>query len=285
MSELRRAIRAATFAHPSPQSALDAVDAIAASQNLGLATAIVGYLDPTQSVMEYASAGHPAPIFLTARGRAFPLLGGGTLLGLGIGCASPPRSVTLSPGTSLVLYTDGLIEYSRDIDAGEAKLIESIEALGARGMLVGRTLHDVVLEGDPRDDCATLIVGRLPAQESATERYSFTAVPASARLLRDAIRDFTGRCEIEGDREFAVLMAAGEAIANGIEHGSQEPGSTIAVEIAYDGATLSLEIESRGHWRSSASEHRGRGIGIMRSCAQRFQLSSSSERTRVSLAF
>jgi anti-sigma regulatory factor (Ser/Thr protein kinase) len=285
MSELRRAIRNAAVAHDSPVAALNAVDTIATSQGIGIASAVVGFLDIEGALLRYASAGHPAPILLTAKGRAFPLSGGGTLLGLGFGAASHEHTLTLSPGSSLVLYTDGLIEYDHDLLAGEERLLGAIEALSRDCGLDGSRLHEHVLSGGQRDDCATLIVSRSPVAGATRERYTFSAVPPSARLFRDAIRDFTERWGITGDRQFNVLIACGEAIANAIEHGDQQPGTAMNVELSYEDGALAVDIENRGHWRTSSSEHRGRGMGIMRAYAERLALASSSEKTRVSLLF
>jgi serine phosphatase RsbU (regulator of sigma subunit)/anti-sigma regulatory factor (Ser/Thr protein kinase) len=285
MTELRRAIRTATVAHDSPSAALNAVDAIASAQGLGIASALLGFYDPAHATLRYACAGHPVPILLTPQGRGYPLPGGGTLLGLGIGCASPERTVTLSSGTAIVFYTDGLTEYDRDIFAGEARLTDAIETLAAENALEGRALHDLVLPSGPCDDCATLIVARERYPGSEPERWIFSAVPQSARLLRDALRDYTERCGLSEDEQFGVLVAAGEAIANGIEHGDQEPGATIAVDARCENGALQLQIESRGHWRTSQSLNRGRGITIMRSYAKRVSIMTASGNTRISLAF
>lgn len=285
MSEMRRAIRTAVTAHDSPAAALNAVDAIASAQRIGIASALLGYFDARTATLRYACAGHPVPILLTGLKRAYPMPGGGTLLGLGLSCASPERTLTLPPGGSVVLYTDGLIEYDRDIMAGEQRLIGCIEELAKDDVLGGQALHDLVLAGGQRDDCATLIVSRAPVPSQAAERYTFCAIPQSARLLRDAIRDFAERCGITGDRQFSALVGCGEAIANAIEHGEQEPGTVMSVELSFDGTHMTAKIENRGHWRTSMSEHRGRGISIMRSYAARLELSTSSERTCVSLTF
>src|SRR6185503_19809280 len=52
--------------------------------------------------------------------------GGGMPLGLALAVASPDWTITVDPGTSVVMYTDGLLEYSRDILAGERMLRETI---------------------------------------------------------------------------------------------------------------------------------------------------------------
>ncbi len=285
MSEMRRAIRTSAAAHDSPTAILDTVDAIATSQSIGIASAIVGLFDPKTNLLRYSSAGHPPPIFVTAKGRAYTIPGGGTLLGLGLGSASTEHAATLSSGASVVLYTDGLTEYDRDIFTGEKRLIEALESLAVGDGIKGDALHARILAGGARDDCATLVASSVTHAARARECYTVSAVPTSARLLRDAIRDYADRAGIVGEQQYAAIVASGEAIANAIEHGEQEAGTAMTVEVATEGGALRIEVESRGHWRSSSSENRGRGISIMRAYASSLELSSTSERTRVCLTF
>jgi anti-sigma regulatory factor (Ser/Thr protein kinase) len=222
---------------------------------------------------------------VTAKGRGYALPGGGTLLGLGLACASSERSVTLSSGTAVIFYTDGLIEYDRDIFTGEARLIETLEGLAHDGAISGVALHERILSRGARDDCATLVITSSPHPARPVERYTVSAVPTSARLLRDAVRNYADRAGITGDQQFSAVVASGEAIANAIEHGEQEAGTAMTVAVSADEGRLRIDVESRGHWRSTSSENRGRGVSIMRAYASNLELTSTSERTRVSLTF
>lgn len=112
MSQLRNAMRALALEHDSPALVLDRMDELLARlEPEGMASAICLTYDPGPRQLTYAAAGHPYPLlvrpeasneFLT--GARSPLLGATT---------SVPREnerVALPPGSTLVLYTDGLIE-------------------------------------------------------------------------------------------------------------------------------------------------------------------------------
>jgi anti-sigma regulatory factor (Ser/Thr protein kinase) len=82
------------------------------------------------------------------------------------------------------------------------------------------------------------------------------------------------------------VLAAGEAVANAIEYGARSAEATFTVEISRDGTELRVSVESDGHWRSTPShKDRGRGIAIMRACATEVEVSSTSERTHLTLTF
>lgn len=72
-----------------------------------------------------ASAGHPAPLAVSADGAtAFLPVRTGPPLGAGV-AAFEATTATLDPGTTLLCFTDGLVERrTEDIDAGFARLAE-----------------------------------------------------------------------------------------------------------------------------------------------------------------
>jgi len=287
MGEIRRAIRAAAATHLSPAALLDAVEIMVSSQDTGIASAIVGVYDPQTGVLRYACAGHPPPIFVTPKGDAYALPGGGVLLGLGEPAASAERTITLLPGSTCYLYTDGLTEYKRDVIAGEERLIATLESMAAKGLQNAQELHaQIIGEGPSVDDCATLVIHRREVPAAPVERYTFSAVPSSARLARTSISHYAERVGMNGDQAFNLLVAAGEAVANAIEHGANEPDTTFSVEVATVNDELSIVVESNGHWRNTPAQgDRGRGIPMMRACAKELEISSTFERTRLTLAF
>jgi sigma-B regulation protein RsbU (phosphoserine phosphatase) len=73
-------------------------------------TAFYGVYDPATRTLSYSSAGHPAPRLIRSR-RLIPV---NHLAGLPLGIdeaeAYPDARLTLQPGDTLVLYTDGITE-------------------------------------------------------------------------------------------------------------------------------------------------------------------------------
>jgi PAS domain S-box-containing protein len=96
------------------------------------ATCVYTVYDPTTRVAQFARAGHPPVALLRPDGTVdFPDLPANPPLGV----ASPPfqtAELRLEEGTTLVYYTDGLVETrSRDVDAGIALLGETLAAAHA----------------------------------------------------------------------------------------------------------------------------------------------------------
>ncbi len=287
MSEIRRALRAAAASTDSPKALLNYVDGIVSAEGIGMATAIVGVYDVSTNVLRYASAGHPPPVLLSGSNRAHFLPGGGLLLGLGGNPASDDYTVTLSPGTSCFFYTDGLLEYGRDVIAGQRALLAAIERIGIAGTPTADALHaEIFSDIINTDDSATMALHHSETLEGARERLEFSGIPICASLARESLRHFCERNGIFGDQQYDVLSAVGEAVANAIEHGTQSAQHTFVLDLDARGDEFIVHVDSHGHWRMfTPREERGRGIPIMRSCSKRLEIASTHERTRITLAF
>lgn len=286
MSEIRGAIRATAAATQSPAEVLRMADELMVAQTKGLATAIVGFYDPATGVLRYASAGHPAPVLLLQSGRAGTLPAGGVILGLGSGNSSGDITITIPPGATLFLYTDGLLEYDRDPIAGEVRLLATIERLHGSDHYAD-ALHAALFGNGVQnaDDCATLAIHRL-RNGRASERYTYSAIAQCAALAREALREFSGTFAQGREHGFDVLTAVGEAIANAIEHGANGDRALFEIDAGIRDGEIVVEVRSRGHWRAFApSIDRGRGLHIMRTCAKRLEISSEQDETRVKLIF
>jgi PAS domain S-box-containing protein len=118
MGQLRSALRALAGTGLEPGPLLDALDAYAERHGVGRMTTIVyGQLSLASGKLCYACAGHPPPL-VVAPGEppAFAWEGRSTPLDVR-GATDGPRAeaaLTLTPGSTLLLYTDGLIERRRE---------------------------------------------------------------------------------------------------------------------------------------------------------------------------
>jgi serine phosphatase RsbU (regulator of sigma subunit) len=110
--------------------------------------------------LHLASAGHP-PVLLRAPGGAVRLLdgAGGLLVGVDDSTERATLTLDIARGTTLIAYTDGLIERpGTDLDQGIHELCERLAAAppGARP----QELCDAAVSGalDHRDDVALIAV-------------------------------------------------------------------------------------------------------------------------------
>jgi hypothetical protein len=110
---VRHSIRAFAFVRPSPAQVLGAVNEVMLGHALAhrFATVVLARLDlvgdPVTAVI--AGAGHPSPLLVAGGStRCLPLKG--TMLGVRPGCDVLDLDLELEAGTTLVLYTDGLLD-------------------------------------------------------------------------------------------------------------------------------------------------------------------------------
>ena len=175
MGQLRGLLRG--IAHHSgagPAEVLRGLDEAMASMHTGTAaTAVVARLeqpDPTAAPCGYslswANAGHPPPIVL-APDDTVTVLGRGTgdlMLGVDASAVRAEPTVALEPGTTVLLYTDGLVE-RRDstFDAGTARLVDQVRDLADRPLPeLCDALLERLLRGTPEDDVAIVAVRLAP---------------------------------------------------------------------------------------------------------------------------
>ncbi len=129
------------------------------------ATVLVGSVSVATQELVVASAGHPPP-YLVRDGRgAFVTLTTGTPLGIPP-ARLLPTTVAFPPGSTLVAFTDGLIERrDESIDAGMRRLASIASSGGPSAeAMVTRVLGSVTTDGHD-DDIALLVIRLLAGDE------------------------------------------------------------------------------------------------------------------------
>ena len=131
MGQLRNLLRGLAFdREESPGEILGRLDRL--NDGLGvaeLATVIYGTLEHSpggQALFRWANAGHLPPIHITPGGRTRLLDGNlGAAIGMPGGSSRPEAAATIEAGSTLLLYTDGLVESRADqLDKGIDALLQ-----------------------------------------------------------------------------------------------------------------------------------------------------------------
>ena len=161
MAMAKFAFRSLARAQPDPEAFLATandvvVEEIAAGKFITMLYVLV---DPRRGEAACASAGHPAVRVVTADGRVSEIAARGLALGIDAGQEYAAEHVKLEPGTTLVLYTDGVIEARRGGELyGEGRL-DALLAANAR--VPAQELAELILAdctefagGELGDDCA-----------------------------------------------------------------------------------------------------------------------------------
>jgi anti-sigma regulatory factor (Ser/Thr protein kinase) len=285
MGQLRNAFRAYGLVESSPAEVVARINRLVMSGvEDAMATVVYLVLDRETGEVSYSAAGHPPPLVLTPDGPYF--LEGGRSVPIG---ASDPAvfreaSAVLPPGSSLLLYTDGLVE-RRDVGL-EERLEQLAEVAGAAGddldALCERVIDLVLGDGDSGDDVALLAVRPLP---TASERISLTlpAEPGSLAGLRRRLARFlhaTGASEVE---QYELTLTICEAAGNAIEHAYGPGDATYEVEVTFVAGELVATVRDSGSWREKRDEHRGRGLNIIEELMDHVEVVAQEDGTVVTM--
>ncbi|MCC5481068.1 PP2C family protein-serine/threonine phosphatase [Streptomyces barringtoniae] len=164
MGMLRSALSAAIRALREPAPAMGVLGLYARSVPGALATtAVKAVINTHRRHITYSNAGHPPPVLVHTDGT-FDLLDQATDPPLGVRPTHVPRpqaAMPYTPGDTLVLYTDGLIERrGEDIDAGLDRLTDALTRHARLGpeRLADALLARLGVASGGRDDIALIVV-------------------------------------------------------------------------------------------------------------------------------
>jgi PAS domain S-box-containing protein len=130
MGQLRSAVRAFATVGLRPAELLAALDGYSERFGVGAVTTVTyAEVDPAAGSMRFASAGHPPPL-VCGPNTTPRLLWEGRSPAINILGPPPSRGdteITLEPGATVLLYTDGLVEHRhRSVDDGMAELLHLV---------------------------------------------------------------------------------------------------------------------------------------------------------------
>ena len=203
MSQVRATLRAYAWQGDDPSAALDRLDRlISAFSVTQLVTVFYGVLEaPARDgarILRYANAGHLPPLVRTPEGRIEELAPVSSLI-IGVPAIQPrtEREHNLLPGSTLVLFTDGLVEVrgiSLDDSLGELERVLSGIDMAASMEALCETIV-ASSDGSERHDDVAILAIRTTASAVDSARHDATPLElpsirslatSSGRTDRDA---------------------------------------------------------------------------------------------------
>ena len=287
MGQLRSACRALLLQDASPGQVLAAMDRFAASvRGAEFTTVFCAILEPATGQLTYSAAGHPpgivahpdGGIVLLEGARSFPL-------------AAAPRaerqeaSYLLPARSTLLLYTDGLVERrGRSLTDGIA---EAAAPSSAAAKTPWKTSPTGSWQASHRpEDTETTWPSCFTGSPAALD-LAFPADTAQLRPVRAQLRRWLESCGLSTPLAQGALVAAGEAVANAIEHGHRDhPGQEIRLQAAVTADRLRLTVADSGRWQPPASEqtpYRGKGITLMKALMDNVSIEPGPAGTTVTM--
>jgi PAS domain S-box-containing protein len=283
MGQLRNAFRAYGLIESSPAEVMARVNRLVMSDD-AMATVLYLVLDRETGELTFSAAGHPPPLLLAPDGARF--LEGGRSMPIGAADPAVFREATgvLPPGSTLLLYTDGLVE-RRGVP-----LEESLDALAKAASeaeddlekLCDGVLSAVLPRMQPSDDVALLAV-RPSAVSADALRLSLPAEPESLALLRRRLERFLHAAGADELEAYEITLTVCEAAGNAIEHAYGPGDASFDVEAALVADELVASVRDHGQWRDRRGEHRGRGIKIIMGLMDDVNIESQNGGTLVTM--
>lgn len=173
---IRKVLKGLLWLEPDPARALPVVEEVLAAELpdatfASLVVALVG----EEGRVELFSAGHPPPWRIGPRGARELAIPANGLINVGVPAPWSGTEVTLGPGESLVLYSDGLVE-NRTLGApfrGLEVLAESaprLTGVSVTELVVGLSEAAAGPDGHFDDDVLVVALQRSPSQAAAPAR-------------------------------------------------------------------------------------------------------------------
>ncbi|WP_053748945.1 SpoIIE family protein phosphatase [Streptomyces sp. MMG1533] len=276
MGQLRTAVRAYARLDLPPHEILQLLDGLAMEIDANqIATCVYAIHDPNEGRLVYASAGH-LPILVRDESGVVQRADEptGPPLGTG-GWMHTSGSIALGPGSTAVLYTDGLVERrNEDLDEGIASLERALSgATGTPQVVCDRLVRAAGVTAEHDDDVAVLVLQH-PAHTGP-----------DSELFRNAALELLGGVEAAPRaRAFASgvltswrfpvelhdlgVLAVSELVANSLQHGTPP----MRLRLRRTDRRLIVEVtDGDDHLprrrRAEPGDESGRGIAIVATIA------------------
>jgi PAS domain S-box-containing protein len=274
MGQLRAAVRAYARLDLAPSEVLELMDATVRDlDGEQIVTCLYAVCDPAEQVLVYANAGHPPPLVVSRDGEVRRLDGAlGSPLGDATARLSEER-VRVGWGTTVVLYTDGLVERrDSDLDSGiDALAAHLVERLPGLDGLAEQIAAAMCPSG--ADDDMAVLVAKLPDHVGMTAQMT-VAIPAGeggAAAARQAVAEALAAWKVAPDAVDDAVLLASELVTNALVHG--RPPVVLGVRLTVDEVVLEVtdgaSFGPRARHATPDDEH-GRGLQIVSVVAERW---------------
>lgn len=285
MAHLQSAVRAYALEGLRPALVLDRMNSFAHElEGGGTATLLLAVIDAEAESMRVASAGHPPPVVVRAGGEATLAEGpSGNPLGA-FGLPAYEESVIpLAAGSTVVLYTDGLVESpERPLDQGLAALCAASAKLPEDPEEACTHLLHELLGGPVASDDVAMLVIRVEAPPQ-TLSLTIPADPRSLAGVRRALGRWLRAAGVSDGDAFEILVACGEAASNAIAHAYPPGEAHFTLRSHFEDGEAVIEVGDFGRWRAPRDGSSGRGLTLMEELTDHLDIERGKSGTLVTM--
>ena len=235
------------------------------------ATCLYVVYDAVSGRVTAATAGHLPPAVVDPEG-AVTLLRPPVSAPLGLNAGLPVETteLTLPEGSSLVLYTDGLVEdRHRDLDAGIDMLREALAAPGRTPEAACAAVMEALLPSRPVDDVALLVARTRRLDPAHVAEWHVPDDPAAVGPVRTACARKLAEWGLD-EIAFGTELILSELVTNAIRYGAEPIRVRLLLDRGLvcevsDGSSTSPHIR-----RAKTTDEGGRGLFLVAKFAERW---------------
>ena len=279
MGQLRHAMRAYALEGHSPAGVLDQLDRVVRSlDGSQMATLLYLVVEEDHSTVTFSSAGHVPPLVISPEGEAEYLeTAPNPPLGVFESPTHKEMTARLEPGSTIVLYTDGLVEERGvSIDQGlEALRLAASQDPCHPDELCDRLVDSMLAIHTANDDIAVLALRALPAAPPPLH-LEIPSDPTQLGQMRRDLGSWLREAGAAGEVVDIIQMACHEACSNSIEHGYSFGDGVLWVDAELEEDRVVLTVRDKGHWVERGSEgtarYRGNGLPLMQALMDSVEL-------------
>lgn len=289
MGQLRASTRALLLTGAEPAKLLEQLDSVAEFiPDAFCTTVFVAIVDTDSQTVRYSSAGHVPPVLATGSSPPELLTDGRSVpLAVQRDKPRPQASRPLAPGSTLMLYTDGLVErrdeaIDEQIDRVAAVVADTVD-------LPVEAVADAILsrlapEAGYDDDVAIVLYRRMPSP-------LLIEFDATARRLSDArhrLATWLRANDVAESLCADIVLVVNEACSNCVEHAyrGRDPGR-MRIEADMVEGRLQIRVADSGSWKTPPVDPgtRGRGLMLIHALSDEVELDGTDAGTTVGITF
>ena len=261
-----------------------------------VATVLVARYSPTTGVVRLAGASHPPAFHVTAAQEVREVFAPGIAIGWPAAGSHEVVELKLERNDSLILYTDGLVEASKDIDTGlkEAARQAALVARYPADLLARALVERMLSRGSRRDDTLALVIRRRtpPAVEGhalGPFEHRFHASEAVVPLARHLLCDWLDNQPVAAEEVEDLPLVVSELCTNAVRAARHE----VILRAWAEGTALVIEVEDDGGGDPELTHveleptvpdvelERGRGLFLAEALSDELTVEHQGDRTLV----
>lgn len=290
MGQLRSSARALLINRAEPAVLLDQLDSAASLiPNAYCTTVFLAILDTETGALQYSNAGHMPAVLVGPEPGKTTLLTEAASVPLAVRRNEPRPQAThvLPPGSTLLLFTDGLVERKHEsIDDGIARAADVLAQTMTSPL---DTVADEVLRAlapaAGYDDDVAMVIYR---HQQTPLRIESDATADQLVLIRHRLAEWLHARGVMEDQAADIVLVVNEACTNCVEHAYRGfAAGAMLLEVSLADGEVRTRITDYGSWKTPAPipGNGGRGLPLMRVLSDSMELDTTATGTTADITF